>query len=120
MSIIVRNVSRKGYGQPRAVKVPDTLDHDEVDALYDFCFEWFGDKMGTYRLNTIKDDDPDPDALDVMRQDDAPVVLFDRDEHGWVPVRGGMWIVEPKDDQGDGFICLTDEEFQQDWEVSGG
>lgn len=118
MTAVVYDISRRNQKQPRGVRIPATLtDHDIDDVLYSFGFEWFGKTVGTQRLIHISDDciDDYGDAKDVMQSAHAELALWDRDEASWVPVFPGDWVVEPQDEDGDGFIRLSDNEFQDGW-----
>jgi hypothetical protein len=113
MTVTVFNVQKS---QARAVQIPETLTNSDIDdVLYGFGFEYFGDNFGTQRLVHIADDclEDYDDAKDVMVQANTELALYDRDERRWVPLLPGDWVVEPKDDRGDGFIRLSDLEFHE-------
>lgn len=119
MTATVVAVRRLGAKTPRAVQIPETLTDDDIDdVLYGFGFEYFGPGYGTQRLVAIDDDclDEYDDAADVMRKAGARLALYDRDRAGWVPLEPGDWVVEPRDERGDGFIKLSDSDFRETYE----
>lgn len=118
MTVQVVPVNRLGTSQPRAVQIPARVLWFDLDVLYDFGFEWFGDDRGTERLISLDDDclDDYDDARDVMRESGTTLALYDRDEFRWVPLSAGDWVIQPNDGM-DGFIKRSDADFQQEWSV---
>lgn len=120
MSATVVKVVRRGAKQASAVQIPEQLTDDDIDdTLYGFGFEYFGESMGVQRLVAIDDDSiADYDAAaDIMRAANVRLALWDRDEHDWVPLHPGDWVVEPQDDRGDGFVRFSPQAFADAYEV---
>ncbi len=112
---------RPKAGAPRAVRVPaEGLSFDDVDELASFCFEYFTEKSGVFRLYITGSDDADESVRDDEHQRvkklGAPLLLDDRDRC-IQPVHPGDWLVEPHDGGSDGFLVLTPAEFDRVYEV---
>lgn len=107
--------------QPRAVRVPEEPTWDDFhEVLCEFCFEWYGDRMGVYRLYVTASEDAEDEInsedLKRVKESGAPLLL--RDRHACVqPVYPGNWLVEPNDGDVDGFEVMTDDQFTAAYKV---